>query len=137
MLESGEDPLYVARRLIRMAVEDIGLANPTALVEAVACYHACHFMGMPECDVVLAQCVAYLAKSKKSVEVYQAYGQVKQDVKETMDEPVPLHLRNAPTKLMKEVGYGKDYKYSPDYEWKEDQQYFPDKLKGRKYLKNS
>ena len=135
MLESGEDPLYVARRLIRMAVEDIGLANPTALVEAVSCYQGCHFLGMPECDVILAQCVAYLAKSKKSVDVYQAYAQVKQDVKETMDEPVPLYLRNAPTKLMKEVGYGKDYKYSPEYEWKEDQEYFPEKLKGRKYLK--
>src|SRR3989344_9181898 len=135
MLEAGEDPLYVARRLIRMAVEDIGLANPTALVEAVACYQGCHFLGMTECDVILAQCVAYLAKSKKSVDVYQAYAQVKQDVKETMDEPVPLYLRNAPTKLMKEVGYGKDYKYSPEYEWKEDQEYFPEKLKGRKYLK--
>lgn len=137
MLESGEDPLYIARRLIRMAVEDIGLANPTALIEAVACYQGCHFLGMPECDVILAQCVVYLAKSKKSVEVYQAYGQVKQDVKETMDEPVPLHLRNAPMKLMKEIGYGKDYKYSPDYDWKENQEYFPEKLKGRKYLKNS
>ena len=135
MLEAGEDPLYVARRLVRMAVEDIGLANPTALVEAVACYQGCHYIGMPECDVILAQCVVYLAKSKKSVEVYKAYQQVKQDVKNTADEPVPLHLRNAPTKLMKELNYGKDYKCSPDHDWKEDQEYFPDKLKGRKYLK--
>ena len=135
MLEAGEDPLYVARRLIRLAVEDIGLANSAALEQAVACYQGCHFLGMPECDIILAQCVVYLTKSKKSVAIYQAYGQVKQDVKNTMDEPVPLHLRNAPTKLMKELGYGQDYKYSPDYDWREDQEYLPDKLKGNKYLR--
>jgi len=134
MLEAGEDPLYVARRLIRMSVEDIGIANSHALEQAIACYHACHFVGMPECDVILAQCVVYLAKSKKSVEIYQAYKKVKEDVKNSVDEPVPLHLRNAPTKLMKELGYGKEYKYSPDYEWKEDQEYLPEKLKGKKYL---
>ena len=137
MLEAGEDPLYVARRLVRMAVEDIGLADPRALEQAVACYQGCHFLGMPECDVILAQCVVYLTRSKKSVEVYQAYGQVKQDVKNTMDEPVPLHLRNAPTKLMKELNYGKDYKYSPNYNWQEEQEYLPDKLRGRKYLKKN
>ncbi|MAF14223.1 MAG: AAA family ATPase [Parcubacteria group bacterium] len=134
MLEAGEEPLYVARRLVRMAVEDIGLADPKALEQAVACYQGCHFIGMPECDVILAQCVTYLARAKKSVEVYQAYGQVKQDVKETMDEPVPLHLRNAPTQLMKDLNYGKDYKYSPSHDWQEDQDYLPEKLKGRKYL---
>ncbi|NUM25085.1 MAG: replication-associated recombination protein A [Candidatus Buchananbacteria bacterium] len=134
MLESGEDPLYVARRLVRMAVEDIGLADPHALEQAVACYQGCHFIGMPECDVILAQCVVYLARAKKSVEVYQAYGKVKQDVKETMDQPVPLHLRNAPTKLMKDLAYGKGYKYSPDYDWQESQDYLPESLKDKKYL---
>ena len=89
---------------------------------------------MPECDVILGQCVVYLARAKKSVEVYQAYGQVKHDVKETINEPVPLHLRNAPTKLMKDLNYGKDYKYSPDYDWQEDQEYLPASLKGKKYL---
>lgn len=134
MLEAGEDPLYIARRLVRMSVEDIGLADPHALEQAVACYQSCHFIGMPECDVILAQCVVYLARAKKSVEVYQAYGQVKQDVRQTMDEPVPLHLRNAPTKLMKDLNYGKDYKYSPDYDWQEDQTYMPASLKNKKYL---
>ncbi len=136
MLEAGEDPLYVARRLIRMAVEDIGLADPRALEQASACYQACHVVGMPECDVILAQCVAYLARAPKSVEVYKAYQHVKYDVRETMDEPVPLHLRNAPTKLMKDLNYGKGYKYSPDHNWQESQQYMPDKLKTKKYLNN-
>ena len=134
IIEAGEDPLYVARRLVRMAVEDIGLADPKALEQAVACYQACHFLGFPECDIILGQCVVYLARAKKSVEVYQAYGRVKEDVKNTMDEPVPLHLRNAPTKLMKDLNYGKDYKYSPDYDWQENQEYLPEKLKGRRYL---
>jgi len=135
MLEAGEDPLYVARRLVRMAVEDIGLADSNALQQAIAAYQGCHFIGMPECDVILAQCVVYLARAKKSVEVYQAYGKVKEDVKNTMDEPVPLHLRNAETKLMKDLDYGKGYKYSPDHNWKESQEYLPEKLKGKKYLK--
>ncbi len=135
MLEAGEDPLYLARRLVRMAVEDIGLADPRALEQAVACYQGCHYIGMPECDIILGQCVVYLTRAKKSVEIYQAYGQVKQDVKNTMDEPVPLHLRNAPTKLMKDLNYGRDYKYSPNYDWQENQEYFPEKLKGKKYLK--
>jgi len=135
MLEAGEDPLYVARRLVRMSVEDIGLADPKALEQAVAAYQATHFLGMPEANVVLGQCAVYLARAKKSVEVYQAYNQVKQDVLATMDEPVPLHLRNAPTKLMKDLNYGKDYKYSPDYDWQEDQDYLPESLKNKKYLK--
>ena len=134
MLEAGEDPLYVARRLVRMAVEDIGLADPRALEQAVAAYQAAHFLGMPECDIALGQCVVYLAKAKKSVAVYQAYQAVKQDVKATIDEPVPLHLRNAPTKLMKDLEYGKGYKYSPEYDWQEDQEYLPESLKGKKYL---
>ena len=134
ILEAGEDPLYVARRLVRMAVEDIGLADPKALEQAVAAYQGSHFLGMPECDIILAQCVVYLARAKKSVSVYQAYGKVKEDVKTTMDEPVPLHLRNAPTQLMKDLNYGKDYKYSPDYDWQEDQEYLPKSLKNKKYL---
>ncbi len=136
MLAAGENPLYVARRLIRFASEDIGLANSQALVQAVSAYQACHFIGMPECELALAQAVVYMAKCKKSNELYRAYGQVKQDVKDTMHLPVPLHLRNAETKLMKDIGYGKGYKYSPNYDYKEDQEYLPEKLKNRKYLDN-
>jgi len=136
MLEAGEDPLYVARRLVRFASEDVGLANSLALPQAVAGYQACHFIGLPECNVILAQVVVYLAKCKKSNELYEAYLSAQKDVKETMDEPVPIHLRNAPTELMKNLGYGKDYKYSPKYDYKEEQDYLPERLKGRKYLKN-
>ncbi len=135
MLAGGEDPLYIARRLVRFASEDVGLANSQALVQAVAGYQACHFIGLPECNVILAQVVVYLAKCKKSNELYEAYLAVQKDVKETMDEPVPIHLRNAPTKLMKDLGYGKDYKYSPKFDYQEDQEYLPDKLRGRKYLR--
>jgi putative ATPase len=135
MLESGEDPLYVARRLVRFASEDVGLANSQALTQAVAGYQACHFIGMPECNVILAQVVVYLAKCQKSNELYEAYLSVQADVKETLDEPVPLHLRNAPTKLMKQLGYGKDYKYSPKFDYKEEQDYLPESLKGKRYLK--
>lgn len=136
MLEGGEDPLYVARRLIRFASEDIGIANSFALDQAVSAYQACHFIGMPECAVNLAQAVVYMAKSKKSNALYVAYGKAKLDVNNFPNEPVPLHLRNAPTKLMDELGYGKDYKYTPDFENPEDakQQYMPDKLKHKKYL---
>ncbi|MFA5125043.1 MAG: replication-associated recombination protein A [Patescibacteria group bacterium] len=135
MLSGGEDPLYIARRLVRFASEDVGLANSRALEQAVAGYQACHFIGLPECNVILAQIVVYLAKCRKSNELYSAFGQVMKDVKETTDEPVPIHLRNAPTKLMKNLGYGKDYKYSPDFDYQEDQEYLPEKLKGKKYLK--
>lgn len=136
MLEAGEDPLYVARRLVRFASEDVGLANSFALPQAVAAFQACQCLGMPECEVHLAQAVAYLAKSKKSNALYVAYGKVKEDVRNFPNEPVPLHLRNAPTKLMKELEYGKGYKYTPAYETEEDakQDYLPDKLKGRKYI---
>ena len=134
MLEAGEDPLYVARRLVRFASEDIGLAEPQALVQAVACYQACHFIGMPECNVILAQCVAFLAKSPKSNALYAAYGAAKEDVHRLPNAPVPLHIRNAPTALMKNLGYGKGYKYNPDFEEPVDQDYLPDGLKGRKYL---
>jgi len=135
MLEAGEDPLYIARRLVRFASEDVGLANSRALEQAVAAYQACHFMGMPECNVVLAQAVVYLAKCEKSNELYTAYNQAACDVSELGNLPVPLHIRNAPTKLMKDLGYGKDYKYSPNFNYKEKQEYLPDKLKNRKYLK--
>lgn len=133
-LESGEDPLYVARRLVRFASEDVGLADPQALVQAVAAYQACHFIGMPECNVILAQCAAYLARAPKSNALYVAYGQAAEDVRRLPNAPVPLHIRNAPTKLMKDLGYGKGYKYNPDYEGPVEQDYLPDALKGRRYL---
>jgi len=136
MVESGEDPLFIARRLVRFASEDIGLANSRALEQAVAVYQACHFIGYPECNVILAQAVVYMSKCKKSNELYLAYGKVAEDVKRHGNLPVPLHLRNAVTKLMDEVGYGKGYKYSPSFGYKEEQEYLPEKLKGRKYLKD-
>jgi len=135
MLEGGENPLYIARRLIRFASEDIGLANSKALEQAVSAYQACHFNGMPECGVNLAQAVVYMAKCKKSNDLYVAYEQAMEDVRKFGNLGVPLHIRNAPTKLMKDLGYGKDYKYSPDYDYKEEQEYFPKELKNRKYLK--
>jgi len=102
----------------------------------VAAYQAAHFIGMPECNVNLAQAVVYLARAPKSNELYKAYSQAQKDIKETQNEPVPLHLRNAPTKLMKKLGYGKDYKYNPDYDEPVIQDYLPEKLKGKKYLEN-
>lgn len=136
MLEAGEDPIYVARRLVRFASEDIGIANSFALPQAVAAFQACQMLGMPECEVHLAQAVTYLALSKKSNALYVAYGAAKEDVHKFPNEPVPLHLRNAPTKLMKELDYSKGYKYTPDYKTAEEakQEYFPERLKGRKYL---
>jgi putative ATPase len=135
MLEAGEDPLYIARRVVRFASEDIGLANSKALEQAVAAYQACHFMGMPECNVILAQAVVYMSKCKKSNELYEAYNQAAKDVREYGNLPVPLHIRNAETKLMEDLGYNKGYKYSPDHNYKEKQEYLPEKLKGKKYLK--
>jgi len=135
MLEAGEDPLYIARRVIRFASEDIGLANSRALEQAVAAYSACHYIGVPECNVILAQAIVYMAKCKKSNELYVAYEKAADDVRNFGNLPVPMHIRNAPTKLMKELGYSKGYKYSPDYNYKEKQNYLPDKLKGRKYFK--
>jgi len=134
LLEGGEDPLYVARRLVRFASEDVGLADPAALTQAVAGYQAAHFLGMPECNVILAQVVAYLARAPKSNALYAAYLQVADDIRTSPNEPVPLHIRNAPTKLMKDLGYGKEYKYNPSFEGPVDQDYLPDKLKDRKYL---
>ncbi len=134
MLEAGEDPLYVARRLIRFASEDVGLADPQALLQAVAAYQAAHQIGFPECNLALAQAVVYLARAPKSNALYSAYGKIKEDVARTINEPVPLHLRNAPTKLMKDLNYGKDYKYPPDFKEPVDQSYMPESLKGRRYL---
>ncbi len=133
MVEGGEDPLYIARRLIRFASEDVGLANNSALMLATAAYQACHDIGLPECSVNLAQCAIYLAKSKKSIDAYVAYQRAVKEVQTSGNLPVPLHLRNAPTKLMQELGYGKDYKYTP----KEDdsgQEYLPEKIRGKKFL---
>ncbi len=136
MIRCGEDPLYIARRLIRFASEDVGLANSRAMEQAVSAYQACHFIGLPECGVNLAQAVVYLARCQKSNELYVAYEKIMIDIEKTGALPVPLHLRNAPTKFMKEIGYGKDYKYSPDFEYKEKQQYLPEELKAKKYLNN-
>lgn len=136
MLEGGEEPLYISRRLIVFASEDIGLADPLALQQAVACYQACHFIGMPECSVCLAQCVAYLALAPKSVSVYKAIEAAKKVVRDSVgqNEKVPLHLRNAPTKLMKELGYGKGYIYPPDDVAYSSQAYLPTSLQGYKFL---
>ena len=134
MLEAGEDPLYVARRLVRFASEDVGLADPQALVIATAAFEAAHQLGMPECDVCLAQCVAYLAQAPKSVAVYAAYGRVKKDIAESPNDPVPLHIRNASTTLMKNLGYGKGYVYPPAAAKNEKQEYLPDRLRGKRYF---
>ncbi|KAK7258308.1 hypothetical protein RIF29_23881 [Crotalaria pallida] len=135
MLEGGEQPLYIARRLVRFASEDVGLADPSALTQAVSCYQACHFIGMPECNVILAQCVAYLALAPKSIAVYRAMGAAQEVVRKSIgqNEGVPLHLRNAPTKLMKDVGYGKGYIYTPD-DPDTPQTYLPPSLQGYKFL---
>lgn len=108
MIDGGEDPVYIARRLVRFASEDIGLADNTALNLAVNTFQACRYLGLPECDVHLTQCVIYLSVTPKSNAVYKARIASEKDIRQTMDEPVPLHLRNAATKLMKEEGYGKD-----------------------------
>lgn len=133
MLAAGEDPLYIARRLIRFASEDIGLANNSALMLANAAYDACKNIGLPECGVNLAHCVVYLAKSAKNIAVYMGYEKAMAEVATSGNLPVPLYLRNAPTKLMKELGYAKDYKYTP-LEDDSDQEYLPAKLKGKKFL---
>ena len=134
MLEGGENPLYIARRLIRFASEDIGMADSQALQVAVAAYQACHFLGMPECDVHLTHAVTYLAMAPKSNALYTACEECKRDVKERRDEPVPLQLRNAPTGLMKELHYGEGYQYAHDHEDKlTAMQCLPDSLKDRHY----
>ncbi len=134
MLEAGEDPMYCARRVIRMAVEDIGLAAPEALNLCLSARDAMHFLGMPEGGLALAQAVVYLALAPKSNAVYTAYGAVQADIRATVAEPVPLHLRNAPTKLMKELDYGRDYQYAHDVEGRvADMQCLPASLAGRRY----
>jgi putative ATPase len=134
MLKAGEDPMYVARRVVRMAVEDIGLASPEALNLTLSARDAMEFLGSPEGDLALAQAVVYLALAPKSNALYTAYGEVLGDIEATRAEPVPLHLRNAPTGLMKSIGYGKGYRYAHDEEGKvADMDCLPDSLRGRKY----
>jgi len=134
MLEAGEDPLYIARRLVRFASEDVGLADPNALVQAIAVKDAVHFLGMPEANTALAQLVVYLATAPKSNALYSAYKKAKNDAEKTSHLGVPLQLRNAPTKLMKELGYGKDYKYVHEFENAYSyQKCFPDKMNEKIY----
>lgn len=133
MIEGGEQPTYIARRLLRFASEDVGIADNFALVLANNVFDACHKLGYPECSVHLAQLVTYLAQSPKSVKTYFAYNKAKKDVEEYGNLPVPMHIRNAPTKLMEKLGYGKGYKYTP-VEDSSDQEYFPKEIKNRKYL---
>ena len=134
MLEAGEDPLYIARRVVRMAVEDIGLADPSALSLCMAARDAVDFIGMPEGNLALAQAVVYLALAPKSNALYTAYGAVQEDVERTAAEPVPLHLRNAPTGLMKHLGYGQGYQYAHNLDEKvADMQCLPDNLRNRTY----
>lgn len=136
MLEGGENPLYIARRLVRFASEDIGMADSHALQVAVAAYQACHFLGMPECDVHLTHAVTYLSMAPKSNALYVACEVCKKDVKNLRAEPVPLQLRNAPTNLMKELNYGKGYEYAHDTEEKlTHMQCMPESLKDRKYYR--
>ena len=134
MLEAGEDPLYVARRVVRFASEDIGMADSRALQIAVAAYQACHFIGMPECSVHLTHAVVYMSLAPKSNALYLAYGKASADAEKMLSEPVPMQIRNAPTRLMKDLGYGKDYIYAHDTEDKiAAMQCLPDSLIGRKY----
>ena len=134
MLEGGEDPLYIARRVTRFASEDIGLADSKALEIAVAAYQACHYIGMPECSVHLTHAVVYCALAPKSNSLYTAYTAASSDALQTLAEPVPLQIRNAPTQLMEDLNYGKGYKYAHDYDDKlTDLQCLPDKLLDREY----
>ncbi len=134
MLEAGEDPLYIARRVVRFASEDVGLADPRGLEIAVAAYQACHFIGMPECSVNLTHAVIYLAMAPKSNALDVAYAEAKTDALEHLDEPVPMNIRNAPTKLMDQLGYGKGYQYAHDLPEKmAAMQCLPDSLKDREY----
>src|SRR5213079_3005044 len=138
MLEAGEDPLYVARRVVRMAVEDIGLADPNALALCMAARDAVDFIGMPEGNLALAQAVVHLSAAPKSNALYTAYSNVQGDVERTAAEPVPLHLRNAPTGLMKGLGYGQGYQYAHDVQGKvADMQCLPDNLRDRVYYEHT
>jgi putative ATPase len=134
MLERGDDPLYVARRLVRFASEDVGLADPQALELAMAAQQAVHFIGLPEGALALAELTVYLALAPKSNAIYVAYGKARDDVAQTRNDPVPIHLRNAPTRLMKDLGYGEGYKYAHDFDdGVVGQQNLPENLKGRRY----
>ncbi|MGH9163579.1 MAG: replication-associated recombination protein A, partial [Vicinamibacteraceae bacterium] len=134
MLESGEDPLYIARRLVRFASEDVGNADPHALYVTVAARDAAHFLGMPEANTALAQAAIYLATAPKSNATYTAYTRAAEDAQRDAAEPVPLHLRNAPTRLMRELGYGKDYEYAHDAdEAVTGMECLPPQLRARKY----
>ena len=134
MLEAGEDPLFVARRVTRFASEDIGLADPRALEIAVAAYQACHLIGMPECTVHLTQAVVYMAMAPKSNALYMAYENAKKDALTQLSDPVPMAIRNAPTNLMRELQYGKGYQYAHDTEEKlTNMQCLPDNLQDREY----
>lgn len=136
MLEAGEDPLYIARRVMRFASEDVGLADPRALELSVAAYQACHFIGMPECSVHLTQAVVYMSMAPKSNALYAAYESAKKDAITQLAEPVPLVIRNAPTKLMKDLDYGKGYQYAHDSKDKlTNMQCLPDSLIGREYYR--
>jgi putative ATPase len=138
MLEAGEDPLYIARRLVRFASEDVGMADPQALVVAMAAQQAVHFIGLPEGNLSLAQVVVYLATAPKSNSLYTAYSKVHKDIEQTRADPVPLHLRNAVTDLMKNIGYGKDYKYAHNFPGHYvEQQNLPDSLKNKVYYEPS
>lgn len=134
MIEAGEDPLYIARRLIRFASEDIGLANNSALMLATSTHSACQKIGLPECSVNLAHCVIYLSKSAKSIVAYEAYNRAQKEVQASGNLPIPLHLRNAPTQLMKDLNYSKGYKYTP-LEDDSEQEYLPEKIKHKKFIK--
>ncbi|MBN2516387.1 MAG: replication-associated recombination protein A [Deltaproteobacteria bacterium] len=134
MLEAGEDPLYIARRMVRFASEDIGNADPSALTIALSAMQAFHFIGLPEGELALAQAAVYLATAPKSNALYTGYGKVKDTIKKTGTLPVPLHIRNAPTKLMTEIGYGKNYKYAHDYkDAYVPQEYLPEELRDRRF----
>jgi putative ATPase len=145
MLEAGEDPLYIVRRLIRFASEDIGMADSQALVVCVAAQQAVHFVGLPEANLALAQAVVYLATAPKSNALHEAYSRVQEDVQQTRNDPVPLQIRNAPAQLMKDMDYGRDYKYAHDYykdmqiddperpPAQQLQEYLPESLKGKRY----
>ncbi|RLE26954.1 replication-associated recombination protein A, partial [Candidatus Acetothermia bacterium] len=136
MLESGEDPRYLARRLVRIASEDVGLADPHALRLAVAASQAVELVGMPECELALAQAAVYLALAPKSNALYRAYEAARKDVRDTVDEPVPLHLRNPVTEAMRELGYGKGYQYAHDLpEGVAKMECLPPGLSGREYYK--
>jgi len=135
MLMAGEDPLYIARRMVRFASEDVGLADPYALGMVMAAMEAYRFIGPPEGELALAQAAVYLATAAKSNSIYEAYGRVRTTIRSTGSLPVPLHIRNAPTRLMKDLGYGSGYKYAHDYDDAyTPQHYLPEKLQGTSFF---